>query len=294
MATRLPSGYVFDPADPRAPSDEQWERMTPEERQRVVEMLPSEFDGLPIELAPPEGDPHRKATTSATETLDSYYRRIGRRVYLSSNLPVFYPNEPWFAPDLIAVVDVEPHDRGKWVVQMEQRGLDFVLEVHVAGDFKKDHERNVERYARVGIPEYFLFDRGRLSLRAFHLTPADPRSRAPRAYQPVVPQDGRYPSQVLGLDLAVVGDKLRFFHGTAALEDASELIAKLGAMLNDVLIRRDEAEQRAALEAERAALEAERAGLEAERAGLEAERARTLARELEEARAEIERLKRGR
>lgn len=71
-------------------------------------------------------------------------------------------------------------------------------------------------------------------------------------------------------ELAIVDERLRFFHGTAALEDADELIAKLGSMLNDAFSRREEAESRATAEAERAA---------------------KLERQLAEALAEIERLK---
>jgi hypothetical protein len=37
----LPAGYLIDPADPRAPSAEQWEAMTPAERARVVDALPT-------------------------------------------------------------------------------------------------------------------------------------------------------------------------------------------------------------------------------------------------------------
>jgi hypothetical protein len=35
--------YRIDPNDPRAPPQEVWERLTPEERVRLVESLPSEF-----------------------------------------------------------------------------------------------------------------------------------------------------------------------------------------------------------------------------------------------------------
>jgi hypothetical protein len=34
--------YVLDADDPRAPTLDQWERMSPDERKRVVDMLPSE------------------------------------------------------------------------------------------------------------------------------------------------------------------------------------------------------------------------------------------------------------
>ena len=158
MVQRLPTAYVFDPEDPRAPALDQWERMSPDERARVVAMLPAE---LPLDLLPMEGDPHRKATRGAFDALDGFFRRTGRRVYLSAELATYYPGERHFAPDLLAVTDVDPHDRMSWVVAAEGKGLDFVLEVHVAGDRRKDAVTNVNRYARLGIPEYFYFDRTR-------------------------------------------------------------------------------------------------------------------------------------
>ena len=42
MVQRLPETYQVDPLDPRAPSQEIWDRMSPEERDRVVAMLPIE------------------------------------------------------------------------------------------------------------------------------------------------------------------------------------------------------------------------------------------------------------
>jgi len=40
MVQPFSAGCVFDADDPRAPSTEQWKRMTEEERDRVVAMLP--------------------------------------------------------------------------------------------------------------------------------------------------------------------------------------------------------------------------------------------------------------
>jgi hypothetical protein len=83
MSQRLADqDYRFDPADPRAPSMEQWNRMTPAERVRVVAMLPSE---VPLELVPPEGDLHWAAKVDARRTLDAFFHRIGRKIYLSSD-----------------------------------------------------------------------------------------------------------------------------------------------------------------------------------------------------------------
>ena len=276
VAQSLPIGYVFDPDDPRAPSLEQWERMLPDERAQVVDMLPID---VPLELLPNEGDPHRKAKRGVLDALDGFFRRTGRKIYLSSELGIFYPGERRFAPDLLAVTDVEPHERSSWVVVTEGKGLDFVLEVHVAGDRKKDEKTNVERYARLGIQEYFYFDRARLRV-AGHRLP----SASSRAYQHIVPQAGRYASGVLGLDLALEGRRLRFFAGSAPLEDADEMIARLGSMLDKVIAGQEEAER----------LAVELAGKLAEEQRLLAEEhlhAEDLAAKLAEAHAEIERLR---
>jgi Uma2 family endonuclease len=283
--------YRLDPGDPRAPTDEQWARMTPQERRRAVEMLPSE---LPLELWPPEGDSHRKAKESPMQALSAFFQRIGRKLYLSSELPVYYPGERPIAPDVMAVLDVETREREKWVVAVEGKGLDLVIEVHVAGSAQKDFGERVERYARLGIAEYFIFDRSRLRLHGHRLAAKG------RSYQAIVPQRGRFPSQVLGLDLAVEDEKLRVFYGTAALPDAEEMIVRLEATVDEVIARKEDAERRADAEAERVAelerrleLEAERAQQEAERAQQEAERAAGLERLLAQAQAELARLKQG-
>ena len=184
MVQQLPGGYVFDPADPRAPTDDQWAAMAPAERARVVAMLPAE--------------------------------------------------------------------------------------VHAAGDRAKDYKTNVERYARLGITEYFIFDVRALDLRGHRLAPAE--GKKPRAYRPVLPQRGRWASAVLGLDLAIDGGKIRFFHGNAPLLEAAELVDSLGKMLDEMLAHKQEAEEQTRAAEERAA---------------------DLERQLREAQAEIARLKSG-
>jgi Uma2 family endonuclease len=85
-----------------------------------------------------------------------------------------------------------------------------VLEVHVGGDRKKDAEHDVARYARLGIPEYFLYDRAKNQLLAYRLS-----SPGATSYTPIVAQHGRYEARVLGLEIEVARDRLRFFAGTA-------------------------------------------------------------------------------
>jgi len=236
------ASYVLDPDDPRAPSEAQWAAMDEAEQARVVASLPSDVP----RSSPPEGDAHRLPKTRALEALDEYFRRIGRRVYLSSELPVYYPDEVMFAPDLLAVLDVETHERQSWVVSHEKRGLDLVLEVHVSGDARKDAERNVERYARLRIPEYFTFEPTRGRLLGHRLK--DDES----TYTPIVPQHGRWPSRVLQLDLSVDRRRLRFYHGSAALPDARELIDRLSTMVDDTVGRAEEQAGRAEEQAQRA------------------------------------------
>ncbi len=119
------------------------------------------------------------------------------------------------------------------------------MEVHVSGEWNKDFEANRKRYARLGIPEYFLFDRTCNRLFGWRLP-----SLEARTYEASVPQQGRFSSEILGLDLSMEGDRVRFYFGTAPLPGAEELVAKLESMVDD-LVHRREAEQRAlALERE--------------------------------------------
>ncbi len=230
------ASFIVDPEDPRAPSREIWAQLSDRERQDVLDALPSEAPrGLP-----PEGDPHRLPKNQALEALSEFFRRVRRRVYLSAELPVYYPDEPMFAPDLIAVIDVDVHERLRWVTSHEGKGLDFVLEISLSGDRKKDFEDNVLRYARLQIPEYFAFDVSRARLLGWRLPAAGSSS-----YEPILPQAGRWASRVLGLDLSLEEGRLRFFHGNAPLLDAHELILRLSAMVDEALRRTEDEARRA-------------------------------------------------
>lgn len=242
--------FVVDPLDPRAPSREVWAQLTESERRAVVSSLPSE---LPRAL-PPEGDPHRIPKSRALEALGEFYRRLRRSVYLSAELPVYYPDEPVFAPDLLAVLDVGTHERQSWVTQHEGKGLDFVLEINVSGSRKKDFEDNVVRYAKLQIPEYFAFDVTRSRLLGWRLD-----AEKGRAYEPIVPQGGRWPSRILDLDLSLEGGQLRFFHGNAPLLDASELIVRLSTMVDEAIHRAEEESRRAEEQSRRAEEQSRRA-----------------------------------
>lgn len=257
MVSRSSPGWTVDPDDPRAPPSEVWERLTPCERQQVIDALPSEFE--PTEACPPEGDTHSDVVYGARDALRTYYRKLRRRIYIAANMAVYCPNEAMFSPDVIGVLDVDDKPRDSWIVDAEEKGLDVCIEVHWLGRRAKDTADNVKRYARLGVREYFVCDLRKLELKGYRL-PKPGRGR----YTSLLPHRRRIHSEVLDLDLAISGGRLRFQHGSAPIPYADELIATLDAAV-------EAAGQHAQEEAERAQEEAQRAQAEAQRAN-EAER----------------------
>ena len=270
---------------PMAPSVEEWEALSPAERAAVAAALPGEVTDS--EIAMPEGERHFQAKIRALDALRGYFTRQRRRIYLAAEMPTYYPAEPRFAPDLFAVLDADHTVRDKWVISAEGKGLDWVLEVHVGGDRKKDAERNVVRYARLGIPEYFLYDRGSNRLAVYRLAAPDAK-----VYTAVLPNHGLYESRVLGLEVQVENDRLRFYAGTALLLESEELIARIQDMCDTAQQRAEEAEQRRD-EEKRLREEAEQHREKAEQLREEEKRLREEAEQaVARLRAELERLKR--
>lgn len=233
----------------------------------MIATLPSEFPAS--EASPPEGDDHLDAFSGARDALRRWYAGRGRRIYVAGNLPVYYPAERMFSPDLIAVDGSEQRQRDSWIVDAEGKGIDVAIEIVVRGDRKKDLERNVERYAALGIPEYYLFDRRRMTLAAWELEGTRYRRR--------VPQNARYESPILGLALWLDGDRLRFSVGDAPVPYADELLERVSRLSADAQNRVQQ------LEAE--LVEEQRRREEEQRRREEAEGA------LAELRAELERLR---
>jgi Uma2 family endonuclease len=238
--------------------------MTPDERLRFqLQVLDALSDPV---AAMSEGRPHKKVKSRALDALNLHFRTIGRVVYLAEEMAVLYPEEKPFTPDLLAVLDVpEPEDdeRMSWVVADEGRGLDLVIEVLHKGDRDKDLVENVERYAHLGIPEYFVYDRARQQIHGFRLAargyggglPPDavpgavsgsaPHTPGAGRYQRLVPQLGHYRSSVLGLDLAIIGGTLRFLAGEAELPGSGDLIRRLEGMMEGLEAKAQDAEARA-------------------------------------------------
>jgi hypothetical protein len=134
----------------------------------------------------------------------------------------------------------ENDERLAWVVAEEGKGLDLVIEVLHQGNRTKDLVDNVEHYAHLGIPEDFVYDRARQQIHGYRL----PASDAKR-YQRIVPQLGHYRSNVLGLDLAIICDNLRFLAGEATLPVSADLIERLQGMTENLAAKVEQAETQA-------------------------------------------------
>ena len=215
--------------------------MTPDERLRLQVEINAAVAG-PADLMG-EGQPHRKAKSRALDALGLYFRTIGRAIYLAEELTVLYPGEKPFCPDILAVLDVETtedDERMSWVVVDEAKGPDLVIEVLHRGDRDKDLVENVERYARLGIAEYFVYDRGLQKVHGYRLT-APGASR----YQRILPQHGHFHSAVLGLDLAIIEKNLRFLAGSATLPLSADLIRRLEGMMENLETKADQAQAQA-------------------------------------------------
>ena len=224
-----------------APTEDAWRAMSPSERESLLVRI---LDALSDPAkAMGESRRHKKAKTRTIDALGLHFGTIGRAVYLAEEMAVLYPGEAVFTPDVLAVVGVvEPDDdpRMAWVVVDEGKGLDLVLEVLHHGSRSKDLIDNVERYARLGIPEYFVYDRLHQQLYGYRLI--DERTRR---YQRIVPQLGRHASAVLGLDLAIQEGTLRFFYGMAELPGTGDLIGRLNRMVEYLTKQSSEAQAQA-------------------------------------------------
>ncbi len=239
---------------PVTPSEAEWRTMTPEQREQFIIDVNEALSDPVITMS--EGRPHKKAKSKALDMLGLHFRTLGKHIYLAEELSVLYPGVSGFTPDVMAVLDVqEPEDdqRMAWVVADEGKGLDWVLEVLWAGDRKKDLVDNVEKYAMLGIPEYFVYDQKQQRILAYRLPVGGKR------YQPILAQAGRYRSNVLGIDLAIVGPRLKFFHGAAELYDTEHLIERLETMVAHLQEQAATAMQREANATQREANAAQKA-----------------------------------
>ena len=231
-----------------------------------------ESDGKPMA----ETDTHRDLITDCIQTLKQHYREEPD-VYVSGNLLVYYepyPNPRAVAPDVFVVRGVSKKPRRIFVAAAENKTLDFVLEVGSRGTYRQDLERKKNIYAtELGVKEYYIYIPSGVaeeSFIGFRLVDG--------AYERIEFVNGRLSSTVLGLELGIHEDTLRFYH------------PQLQQWLQPPEARVERAEERA----ERAEERAERAKERAEHAEAQAEQEARARRDMEEelakALSEVQRL----
>ena len=122
-------------------------------------------------------------------------------------------NRNFIAPDVLVALDLGPHKRSSYFVWREGKPPDWVLEVASPGTQVEDRRDKPGRYAKIGVPEYWLFDprgnvypRGTPRLQGFKLVDGKYQSLKSR----LVDGERVIRSKVLGLDIRVDGELLRF------------------------------------------------------------------------------------
>jgi Uma2 family endonuclease len=114
-----------------------------------------ESDGKPMG----ETDLHRDWMSRILDILRYRYR--GQRVYVASNLLVYYQQgEPrkFVVPDDFVVKDCDPGRRRTYKIWEECKAPDVVFEVTSRSTRREDQVWKPQVYARVGVQEYFLYD----------------------------------------------------------------------------------------------------------------------------------------
>jgi Uma2 family endonuclease len=163
-------------------------------------------DGKPMA----ETDYHRDLMLALIQTLRAYFA-AEPTVYVSGNILLFY--EPGnrrrhVAPDVLVVRGVPKADRLNYLVWEEGKAPDVVIELTSSSTRAEDVKKKFTLYqSTLKVPEYFLFDP-----LGDYLDPPLQGYRLRRGkYVKIRPEEGRLPSQVLGLHLEPHDKELRLY-----------------------------------------------------------------------------------
>lgn len=210
-----------------------------------MSIIPNEHPG--IEYPETDGEPigetdwHIDWTLKLRELLKFRYR--DRKVYVGSDLLVYYTEgvpRDFVVPDGFVVLDCESRRRRNFKIWEEDRVPNAVFEFTSASTRRNDEYFKPRIYAKIGVPEYFIFDP-----HSEYLSPELQGFRLTEDLQYVdIEHDsnGRLPCQELGLTLEseqgelVIRDQET---GCQLLTEAETYAAEL-AELREELKRRDQ------------------------------------------------------
>lgn len=166
-----------------------------------------ESDGKPMGETPR----HVRNMRYILQPLDNWFAD-DPNVFVGGNMFVHYEEgnrNRHVSPDVFVVQGVPKQpERRNYLVWVERKGPDWVLELTSRSTRNEDLHIKMAIYRDVlRVKEYFLFDPF-----AEYLDPPLQGHRLGRKhYQPIVPEKGRLPSQVLGLHLEADGELLRLY-----------------------------------------------------------------------------------
>jgi Uma2 family endonuclease len=132
-------------------------------------------------------------------------------VYVSGNLFVYYEEgnpKKCVAPDVFVVFGVPKRERRVYLVWEEGKGLDVVFEFTSRKTRNEDFGRKMDIYRGIlGVKELFIFD----PLREYMEPPLLGFYRRGERWVREEPKEGRLVSEVLGLEVVMVGEMLRLY-----------------------------------------------------------------------------------
>ncbi len=247
-------------------------------------------DGKPMA----ETELHRDVTVDLIDVLQFRYAD-DPDVYVSGDMLVFFhegDRRKHLAPDVfVALGCPKLPKRDHFLMWIEGKAPDLVIEITSKTTRREDQGKKLTLYrTALRVPEYFQFDPTEdylhPPLQGFRLVGDE--------YVPIVPVDGRLPSEVLGLHLEQRGPELHLYDpATGDYLIPSRERARLAEAEAE---RAQDAADRAQVEAQRAQDVARRAQAERQRAQADADQARGQAAraeaEAEALRRELEELKR--
>ncbi len=167
------------------------------------------------------------------------------------------------APDVMVIFNVAPGGRDNYKTWIEGQVPAVIFEMTSPSTRRQDEIDKKQLYESIGVTEYWQFDpRGEWipeKLRGYRLI-----GELEQVYVPITNQQ----SAVLQLQLSVDQNTIAFHR----LDNGAKLLTT-----KELAMSLEQAEQKAAIEAQRANIEAQRASDETQRANSEAQRAEILA-----------------
>ena len=123
-------------------------------------LAPSDYpesDGKPMAETPV----HWRATVDATDPLHEFYRQR-EDVYVGSDMMMYYQEGDTrrsVVPDVWVAFGVPKlPERRTWLIWLEGKGPDFVVEITSKSTRREDENRKKALYERLGVREYWQFD----------------------------------------------------------------------------------------------------------------------------------------